>query len=144
MDSREIEEIEKKKRHLKKYKKNIACINRLEEKLLTLEAKIKSIKSPNYSGMPRGGIPVTIEELIADKIELEKRIRKLKDRKNNLRDIILDEIDSLEDVRYCEILEAFFIECVPLEEIADREGYTVRHVYRLYSEAVTELALNKH
>ena len=144
MDSRDIEAIEKKKRYLKKYKKNIACIKRLEEKLVTLEAKIQSIKSPNYSGMPKGGIPVTSEELIADKIDLEKRIRKLKDRKNDLRDVILDEIDSLEDVRYCEILEAFFIDCIPLEDIADREGYTVRHVYRLYSEAVTILALNNH
>ena len=39
--------------------------------------------------------------------------------------------------------ESFFIDGISLEDIADNEGYTVRHVYRLYSEAVTKLALNR-
>lgn len=142
MEDQEIQEIERKKRSLKRYKKNLACIGRLEEKLNLLDERIKSVKSPNYSGMPRGGTPVTIEELLSDKIELEERIKRLKGKSKNLKRDILEEIDSLEDPRYCEVLEVFFIECLSLEEIAENEGYTIRHVYRLYSEAVTLLALN--
>ena len=143
MEDHEIQEIEKKKRSLKRYKKNLACIRRLEEKLALLDVRIKSVKSPSLSGMPRGGVPVTMEDLIADKMELEERIKRLNRKKSSLKSQILEEIDSLEDPRYCEILEAFFIDCLSLDDIADKEGYTVRHVYRLYSEAVTQLALNR-
>lgn len=143
MEKQEIQEIERKKRSLKRYKKNLACIDRLEEKLFLLDEKIKSVKSPTFSGMPRGGPPVTIEELLSDKIELEERITRLKVKSRNLKREILEEIDSLEDPRYCEVLEAFFIERLSLEEIAKNEGYTTRHVYRLYSEGVTYLALNR-
>jgi DNA repair exonuclease SbcCD ATPase subunit len=139
----EIQEIERKKRSLKRYKKNLACIRRLEDKLVSLDERITSVRTPNLSGMPRGGTPVTVDELIADKMDLEDRIKRLRKKQRDLKQQTLDEIDSLDDVRYCEILEAFFIDCIPLEEIAEIEGYTVRHVYRLYSEAVTQLALNR-
>lgn len=141
MDAQQIQEIERKKRSLKRYKKNRACVDRLEEKLSLLDDRIKSIKTPSLSGMPRGGQPITIDELMSDKMDLEKRIARLKEKADNLKYEILEEIDTLDDVRYVEILESFFIDCIDLEDIADNEGYTVRHVYRLYSEAVTKLAL---
>ena len=143
MNDEQISEVERKKRFLKRYRKNVACINRLKEKLETLDGRIKAIRSPNYSGMPRGGTPVTIDDLLADKNELERRIKRLRAKGDGLRAEIIDEIDTLEDVRYCDILEDFFIGCKSLEDIADDEGYSVRHVYRLYSEAVTRLALNR-
>lgn len=136
MENLEIQEIEKKKRSLKRYRKNNACVNRLEVKLHLLDERIKSVRSPNYSSMPRGGTPVTIEELISDKVELEERIERLKSKGKKLKREILAEIDTLEDPRYCEILESFFIECKSLEMIAEDENYSVRHVYRLYSEAI--------
>lgn len=141
MENQDLQEITRKKRYLKRYKKNIACICRLEEKLKLLDIRIKSVKSPNFSGMPRGGTPVTIEELISDKMDLEERIERLKRKSKTLKKEILEEIDSLDDPRYCEILEAFFIDGLSLEDIADNEGYNVRHIYRLYSEAVSILAV---
>lgn len=144
MDAQQIQEIEKKKRSLKRYKKTRACIDRLEDKLSLLDNRIKSIKTPSLSGMPRGGQPITIDELMSDKMDLEKRIERLKAKSDNLKAEILEEIDTLDDVRYVEILESFFIDCIDLEDIADNEGYTLRHVFRLYSEAVTILALNDH
>lgn len=143
MEDLEIQEIESKKRSLKRYKKNKALVGRLEEKLALLEDRLTSVRSPKYSDMPRGGTPVTVEELISDKIELEERIERLRTKGRDLRSEILAEIDTLEDTRYAEVLESFFIDGYTLEEIADNEGYTVRHVYRLYSEAVTFLALRK-
>lgn len=142
MEDQEIQEIKKKKRSLKRYRNNLACIGRLEEKLTLLDERIKSVKSPNYSGMPRGGTPVTIEELISDKMDLEKRIKRLKDKGKKLKDQILEEIDSLEDMRYCEVLEAYFIECMSISDIAEEMGYTDRYIYDLYKNAVQELTFN--
>lgn len=142
MENQDIQEIKKKKRSLKRYKINLACIGRLEEKLTLLDERIKSVKSPNYSGMPRGGTPVTVEELLSDKLDLEKRIKRLKDKGKKLKDQILEEIDSLEDPRYCEVLEAYFIECKTINKIAEDMGYTEVHIYNLYREAVTELTFS--
>ena len=144
METEEIQEIEKKKRYLKRFKKNKMCIERLEEKLYLLDQKITSVKTPNYSGMPRGGVPVTMTDLVAEKAELEERISRLKNKGNKLKHEILEEIDTLEDYRHVEILESFFIDCLSLEDIADEQDYNIRHVYRLYSEGVKELALSEH
>lgn len=131
--------IEKKKKFLKRYKRNNACIDRLKIKLKELDERIKSAKSPNYSGMPKGGVPVTVEELISDKLDLEKRIDKLKAKKSKLKNDVVEQIDNLDDTRYIDILEKFFLELMSFGEIAEELGYNERHVIRLYSEAIKEL-----
>lgn len=138
----ETQDIKNKKRSLKKYRNNLACINRLEEKLIVLNNRINSVRSPNYSGMPRGGTPVTLEDLISDKTDLERRIKRLKDKGKSYRNQILDEIDTLDDVRYCEVLEGYFIRSMSISEIAEEMGYTDRHVYELYKQGVYELTIN--
>lgn len=143
MENSDIERVEKKKRSLKRYKKNLSCIERLESKLETLDTRMTSVRSPKLSDMPRGGQPVTTEDMILEKIELEERIERLKAKSKKLRSETLEEIDRVEDPRYSEILEGFFIDCKSLEEIAENTGYTIRHVYRLYSEGVTFLALDQ-
>ena len=141
MDAIEIKQIESKKRYLKRYKRNRLQVQRLEDKLITLNDRITSARSPNLSGMPRGGIPVTTADLIAEKQELEDRIKRLRDKGLRYRREILDEIDSLEDVRHSEILEYFFVDGLTPEEIADVIPCNVRTVYRLYSEAVKILSM---
>lgn len=131
----------KKKRSLKRYRKNVACIERLEKKLVLLDERITGLRSPNLSGMPRGGVPVTIDDLMSDKIDLEDRIKRLKAKSRDLKNAVCEEIDSLEDPRYCEILEAHFIDGLSFEDIAEEMGYTERNVIKLYSEAITLLTL---
>ena len=143
MENQEVREIASKKKFLKKYRKNLNCIVRLEKKLDFLNDKINSVRSPNMSGMPRGSQPVTIDELIADKIDLENRIERLKKKSKNLKREIIEEIDSLDDPRYVAILEGFFVDCLSMEDIADNEGYTVRHVYSLYHDAIRALSVNE-
>ena len=142
MEDQTVQEIASKKRFLKRYRKNLNCIVRLEEKLALLEIKLNSVRSPNLSGMPRGGQPVTMEDLVADKMDLENRIERLKKKGKKLKAEILEEIDSLDDLRYIAILESFFIDCLSIEDIAENEGYTVRHVYSLYHDAVRALTVN--
>lgn len=142
MESQKVQEIIRKKRSLKRYRKNRACIDRLEEKLNLLDVRIKSVKSPNYSGMPRGGTPVTTEELLSDKIELEERIERLKKKSRGVKIEILEEIDSLEDPRYCEVLEAYCIDCKSIGDIAEDMGYTERYVYDLYRDAIESLTFD--
>lgn len=140
MEKSSISEIERKKRSLKRYKKNLACIDRLEDKLDLLNDRMTSIKSPNLSGMPRGGQPTTITDLVADKVELEERIAALKLKSRRLRKETLEEIDRLDDPKHVKVLEMFFIDRLTLEEIAAELNYSNRHVYRIYSESLEYLA----
>lgn len=142
MENQFHQEIKNKKQSLKRYRVNRVCVNRLEEKLTLLDEKIKSIKSPNYSGMPRGSTPITIDELLSDKIDLERRIRRLKDKGKKIKDLIVEEIDSLEDPLQAEVLEMFFIDCKSIEDIAEDMGYTDRHIYNIYKNAIDELVFS--
>lgn len=131
--------LEKKKFFLKKYKKNESCIDSLENRIAELDDKITSLKSINLSGMPRGGIPITTEDLIAKKDDLERRKKIRENRRGELKEKIINEIDRLDDPRYLEVLELFFIECMTFEDIADELGYTDRHVTRIYTEGLNAL-----
>lgn len=139
--AQEKELISKKKKWLRRYKKNLSCITRLEEKLEMIDLRMTSARVPILSDMPRGGQPVTLEDLITDKMEIEERIKRLKEKSKRYRLETLEEIDRLDDPRYSSVLEAFFIEGLNFGEIADKLTYTERHVERLYAEGVRFLAI---
>lgn len=136
MDNETLLELERTKRYMKRYRKNNALIVRLKAKLEDLNQRIYNVKSPSLSGMPRGGSPVTMADLVADKADLEERIDKLTNKGRKIKGEILDKIDNLDDARYAEILEEFFIDCKDFDQIAEGMGYTERHVIRLYSEGL--------
>ena len=137
----ENQDLEIKKRYLKRYRKNKALIHRLETKVEILEQRITGLRSPKYSDMPRGGTPITKEELIDEKDEIKDRIKRLEVKGKKYRSEILDKIDELDDTRYAEILESFCINCKDLDIIAEDMGYTTRHIYALYSEAIREIEI---
>ena len=78
MENTEIQAIREKKRILKRYRINKACVERLEEKYTLLVSRLETAKGVNISAMPKGGSPLTTEDMILDKMDLEKRIKRLK------------------------------------------------------------------
>lgn len=139
MTDYEIDPLIARKKFLKRYKKNNANIDRLECKLLELNSRIYNLKSPILSDMPKGGKTIEVSDLISEKVDLEKRIKRLVIKGDLYKGEILDQIDELEDPRHAAILEAFFIELKDFDQIAEEYGYTRRHVIRLYSAAIKML-----
>lgn len=137
----DIQELERKKRYLKRYKKNLALVSRLESKITDLDNKICNLRSPVLSDMPKGGTPLSKEDLLSDKLELEDRVERLKKKGAVYKAEILNIIDELDDTRYAEILESFFIDGKSFEDIAEDNGYTIRHIIRLYSEAIISVSV---
>ena len=134
-----VQETESKKRYLKRYRKNRALIFRLRMKIKNLDDRIKSLRSPKFSDMPRGGTPITKEDLSDEKLDIERRIQRLEVKGEKIKSEIVDIIDELEDPRYAEILESFLIECKNFDEIAEDLGYSSRHIERLYSDAINSI-----
>lgn len=135
-----LQELERRKRYLKRYRKNRALIDRLKDKVEALNGRIYNLRSPVISDMPRGGKGVEVSDLIADREELGRRIEKLERKGKEIKSEILEHIDDLDDPRYAEVLESFFIDCKDFWQIAEEMDYTERHIIRLYSEGI--LALN--
>ena len=136
-----IQETEVKKRYLRQYRKNRALVNRLKSKIKNLDERMTSLRSPTLSDMPRGGTPITKEDMIAEKDELIDRLSRLEDKGRKIKAELLDKIDDLDDPRYAEVLESYFIDCKTLEDIADENNYTMRHIVRLYSSAIKSIDL---
>ena len=134
-----IQETEVKKRYLRQYRKNRALVNRLKSKIINLDERMTSLRSPTLSDMPRGGTPITNADLIAEKDELTDRLNRLEDKGKKIKAELLDKIDDLDDPRYAEVLESYFIDCKTLEDIADENNYTMRHIVRLYSNAIKSI-----
>lgn len=136
----DLSKYESQKRYLKRYRKNRLLIERLEDKLAKLDERLFKIKSVSFGETVRGGIPVTMDDLLADKDDLSRRINKLLIKGRKYRTEIVDAIDELDDAQSAEILEMFFVDCKDFDIIADELGYSVRHVTRIYNEAINELA----
>ena len=131
-----------KKKWLYRYRGISERLDRMKERLEVLENRMEGVRSPRLTGMPRGGTPVTMEELISDKLEIEERIDNLEETRKQIRREILAAIDTLTDDKLSEILELRFIECLDYDDIADQLVYTRRHVERLYAKAIEEIKIS--
>lgn len=136
-------EFKARRRYLKRYKKIKFKISILNERLYVLNEKINKIKSPNFSGMPKGGgTHISMAELISDKIELEQRIKSQREKARIIRGQIIRTIDDLEDPLQAEVLESFFIDGDTIEEIASDLGYTPRYIAKIYSQGINNVNIN--
>ena len=141
MNFKDSESIRAEKRFLKRYIKNEACRKRLEEKVSTLENRMKGLKAVTISDMPRGGSPISLEDLLIQKEELLERINRVKKKSDKYRKEILAEIDQLDDEREVEILESYYLEDKDIVDIAIEIGYHEKTVGNIFHSAIVNLAL---
>ena len=135
------EETKVKKSFLKRYRNYLIRIERLEEKLLNIDTQLEGMSSKRISDMPTGGLPVTVEDILNRKEETKKRIQRLIDTSLLVKDEIYEVIDHIDDYRFAEVLESYFIECKTLECIAEEKHYSVQHVGYLYGKGLDMIQL---
>lgn len=137
------DEIKKKKSFLKRYRNYLIRIERLEEKLLSIDNQLEGTSSKRISDMPTGGVPVTVDDLLSRKEETQKRIQRLIDISSQVKSEIYELIDQIDDYRFAEVLEAYFIECKTLECIAEEKHYSVKHIKYLYGSGIKGIQMNQ-
>lgn len=130
------EETKKKKIYLKRYRNYLIRIKRLEEKLFQIDNQLIGLKSTQITDMPKGGIAATKDDLLIKKEETEHRIQNLVDISRNVRMEIFDCIETLDDYRFSEVLESYFIDGYTLEAIAENKNYSIQHVGYLYGKGL--------
>ena len=139
MDERKRPSTDSTKFYLKRYKKNREMIKWLRKRLVSLSSRIEGLKSPGISDMPRGGEHKSKEDLIAEKVDIERRIGRLEAKGKQLRTETLDLIDNLDNFHEAEVLERYLIDCEDFDVIADDMKFSERHVVRLYTSAVGKI-----
>lgn len=113
-------------------------IEREEEEIERLRAKLEAGRLNVLTGMPRGGQgdwTATADSLI----ELEKkhnaRIREM----CRLKIAAVDAVDAVEEARYREVLDLYYLKGLTWEQVATTMGLDLRWVYRLHGRALTRI-----
>ena len=119
-------------KYLESYKWLNAEIEDDEERLARLDARLYSPGAVKISDMPKGGQPVTMETLVARRLELVDQINAKCARRKE----ILDRIENLPDHRDRRILKLEFIDDLTHEEVAERINYSVAQTRRYYEAAL--------
>lgn len=118
--------------YLKSYRWIEIEITNDEERLARLDARLYTPGAVRISDMPRGGQPVTMESMVAEKIELQERINEKCVRRNE----IIRAIENMASERDRSILKMRFVDNLTHEEIAERVGYSSRQSRRYYEAAL--------
>ena len=135
-------EIQTKKKWLYRYRDNKLKIKRLENKLKEIDSRMKSPRSVTFSNMPKGE-RITVEDFISEKEDLEKRIVLQKKKGLVYRQEIVAVIDEMENSKYAEVLELWFIDGYNADEIAEAMGYSTRYIFSLYSKALDQIDISR-
>ena len=110
-------------------------IKDLKKQIRDIDTRLYGCKSGNLSGMPRGGVGVTKEDMAEEKADIEKRIKRLEIVRKQKKEIVQAYIDTVFSPRHNKVLTLFYINVLPIYEIAKREGYSQRHVFRIFEQA---------
>ena len=128
-------EAEKTKKILGRYKKLLRMAETLDRQARELGDRAETTGSKKISDMPRGGKHATMEDLLAEKADLERRrdgfLKKAEKEKTKVQQYI----DRVESERHNHLLYGLYLQDKSVEEIADAEGYSVRQEWRIYKEA---------
>lgn len=108
-----------------------------EERLARLDARLYSPPSKRITDMPRGGQPVTMEALIAEKIELQDQINA----KCFQRTMIKQSIEVMPHARDRRILKLMFIDGMTQEATAEYIKYSLTQTRRYFETALEHFVI---
>ena len=128
-------EAEKTKKILGRYKKLLRMAETLDRQARELGDRAETTGSKKISDMPGGGKHATMEDLLAEKADLERRRDGLLKKAEEEKTKVQQYIDSVESERHNHLLYGLYLQDKSVEEIADAEGYSVRQEWRIYKEA---------
>ena len=115
-----------------------------EIKIERLQEKLVNVKAIAINDEPKGGTSISQLDLLNDKIDYEKRLKKLKDLSVIYKEEITNVIDKLDDTKYIDVLELFFIDCLDFDDIANCLNFSVRYTITLYSKGIELISLTHH
>lgn len=113
-------------------------IDRATERVERLRARLEAGRLNQITGMPRGGNSDWTET--ADKlIELEKIVNARVREMCTVKRLAMEAIEAVEEMRYREVLELYYLDGFTWEQVAEQMHYTVRNVTNLHGKALLKI-----
>ena len=122
--------------YLRAYRWLLIDIASEEEDLERITDRLYSVRVPVLSDMPRGGRPRTVDDNVADKVDLERTIKTDTRRSEEKQREIENAIESMSEIRDRTILKLKFIKGFTHEEIAEVINYSVTQEREFYKRAL--------
>lgn len=113
-------------------------IDEAVERVDRLRARLEAGRMSAITGMPRGGAgdwTLTADRLI----ELEQRINAQIREMCRWKRLAIEAIDRVEDARYRELLELYYVDGFTWQQVAERMDRDVRWIYRMHGMALMQV-----
>lgn len=120
--------------NLSEYKKIKIKILKLMERQKEIEAKY-SLQAQQYSSDVHGGIPLTLEDMLIQKEEINQEILKLEEKAKKIEKDFFKLSLKMENQTYAEILDYYYFSHLSIRAIAHKLNYSERHTRRLLKQA---------
>ena len=121
---------------LYQYKRALRMIKHLNAKIMTINEKMVSTKSGKITDMPKGGVPITVDDMLADKDDLEKRKKRFEMIAKQKKEIVQTYIDTVYSPKHNDLLTMYYIKDLTIEDIAKQMPCSIRHAWRLFYESI--------
>lgn len=117
-------------------------IDEATERMERLRARLETGRMAQISDMPRGGSSDwtdTANALMDLERNVNARIREMCREKR----LAMEAIAAVEEARYREVLELYYLDGYTWEKVAEVMGYDLRWVYRLHGHALKKITVPK-
>lgn len=117
-------------------------VDEATERVDRLRAKLEAGRMSKISGMPRGGSEdwtATADKLI----ELERRVNARVREMCKVKRLAMEVIEAVEEMRYREVLELYYLDGFTWEQVAQRMGITERWALILHGRALLRVKVPK-
>lgn len=130
-----MNELDEKKSKLNQYRKLKNMAEWLDKQARELGERASSAGSKKISDMPRSGKRETMEDLLIEKADTEKRRDAFMRRAKEAKTVVQGYIDTVTVPQHNALLKGLYIDGLSVEEIAERDGYSARQEWRIYKDA---------
>lgn len=117
-------------------------IDKAQERVDRLRARLEAGRMSRITGMPRGGgedWTNTADTLIELERVVNARIREM----CKIKRLAMEAIEAVEEMRYREVLELYYLDGYTWEQVADTMHYTTRNVTMLHGKALQKIKVPK-
>jgi DNA-directed RNA polymerase specialized sigma subunit len=113
-------------------------VDEATERVMRLRARLEAGRMAQISDMPRGGNSDWTETANA-LIDLEKDMNAKIREMVKVKRLAMEAIEAVEEIRYREVLELYYLNGYTWEKVAEQMGYDVRHITRLHGKALLKV-----
>lgn len=138
--SSEQTENEMKKEYLRHYREHVRRIRRIEEELEELQTMKLSISVKN-DGMPHGSGHSDMSGYAAELDQLERRLLQERYHRVLAYKVISEQIEKLSCEKEKDVLFYRYIKGLEWEKIAEKMGYSERHIYKYHGKALAHFEI---